>query len=340
MAVAVKKATPVKKAAPKPATPTKAGQAAGRAAGAAVSPKQPAGSQAYTLPGGDQGMMTAYGWASILADIPQIKAVMDRAVADGKKGKTWTQEAINAALQPYLQTHRQAQVDWELKKHLHPADANSDLSNTAQTLIDKAVELGFSISPDRAKQLADHMLAGGLTKDEADRALLAEFHFDPTQAKGKTAAELSTLRRKAKDYMIPMSDQALSSWVEGITKGTSSEDTFDEYLRNQAKGMFPSMAGMIDAGHSPVDLFSPYTSIAETELGVPAKSIDMSDPKWSGALMQLDPKTGVRTMPNLDEWRTILRTDPRYGWAKTTNAQNMAATFSESLLETFGAVSH
>lgn len=322
-----------------PATGTAAGAGTPAASSAPAAPVAPVGPKSYTILGsGDTELMSAFGWSSALADVPELKSIMDKAAAAAKAGTPWTQETMDAEVQKnYTSKNGSPQMAWVIKQHLHPVDAAKALDDKAQELQDQATGVGFTLSHDKAKKIAETVLSHGLNAAAQQRAVLGEFHFDPTQARGSTASSLDQLKALAKSYMVPVSDNALGQWVESIAKNTDTEDSFTEYLRNQAKGMFPSFGALIDAGHTPRTLLDPYASMIEQELGIPSGQVDLADPKYMGQLMQTDPKQGTRVLPTLDQWQTTLRTDPRYGWDKTVGAQNQAAQLAQQLAKGLGA---
>lgn len=281
----------------------------------------------------------AYGWASAFADIPELSSILDRAVAE-----QWTDDLLVAAIQnsEWAVSRRQAQVDYEVNRRINPADVAAEREALETAMADRATAIGFTLSPERLDTLSGWILKNGLTPEEADDLLLAEFHFDPTAQgqlpQGQAAATLEGLRSAARDYMVPVSDQALGMWVEALIKGQQAPESFQAWLANQAAGMFPALRAEIEAGMNPRTLLDPYKSVAEQELG--QFDIDLADPQWMGALMRIDPKTSQRTMPNLDEWRSYIRRDPRLGWGKTMNAKNGAAELGDRLLVEMGKVAH
>lgn len=280
----------------------------------------------------DVDLAQAYGYASSLSDIPEIKKILDEATAN-----KWTNEMIAAAVQnsAYVKSHRQAQIDWEVLQRLHPQDAEAQKNALMLQIRQQATQLGFTLTDARVGTVAGWILNNGLGKEEANAAILAEFHYNPAAAKGQTATQAAQLKALAKQYLVPISDQAIGAWEDKILHGTDTIDSFEQYVRDQAKSMFPSLAGSIDAGHSTTQLLDPYSQLVTKELGL--VNVDLTDPKYLGSLMQVDPKTGQRTMMSLDQWQTTLRTNPKYGWSGTTNAKNMTADFTEQLLQAMGA---
>lgn len=288
-------------------------------------------------PAGADPLRRAYGWAAAFADIPDLAAILDKAVAE-----QWTDDVLVAAIQnsDWARSRRQAQIDYEVNRRLHPEDVAASREQLETALRDEATRLGFTLTDARLDTLSGWVLKNGLTPDETQDLLLAEYHFDPTAAEqspaGVTASTLETLRTQSHAYMVPVSDAALGMWVNAIIKGQQMPESFTAWLQKQAAGMFPALRAEIEAGMDPRSLLDPYKSVAEQELGI--FDVDLAEPQWLGALMRTDPKTQGRTMPNLDEWRTHLRTDPRLGWDKTVGAQNTAAELGNAILVEMGQV--
>lgn len=287
-------------------------------------------------PANTNGLQQAYGWASAFADIPELSAILDQAVAE-----QWTDDVLVAAIQnsEWAKGRRQAQIAYEVNRRLHPEDVAAEREQLEIALQDSAVKLGMNLTQERLDTLSGWILKNGLSPDEANKLLLAEFHFDPNAAGtpgGAAAATLESLRQQAHAYMVPVSDGALGMWVNALVKGQQAPESFTAWLQQQAAGMFPALRGDIEAGIDPRTLLDPYKNIAEQELG--QFDIDLANPQWLGFLTRVDPAQAGRVMPNLDEWRTFLRTDQRFGWGETTNAQNMAADLGQALLREMGQV--
>lgn len=278
-------------------------------------------------------LQAAYGWAAAFNDIPELKGILDQAVAG-----QWTDDVLAAAIQnsEWAKQKRQAQVQYEINRRLHPADVAGQRKALEQNLQQMAVGLGMTLTPDRLQVMSGWALKNGYTDEEIKRMVLSEYHYDPKAlAQGQTATTLDSLKQQARAYMVPVSDAALGMWVDALIKEQQDPASFTEWLRQQAKGMFPPLAGQIDGGMDTKTLLDPYKNVLESELGL--ADVDMADMKYMGQLMQVDPSSGSRTMPNLDQWRTMIRTNPAYGWGKTVNAQEMSVDLGARLAEEMGA---
>lgn len=291
-------------------------------------------------PANANSIQRAYGWAAAFADIPELSGILDQAVEE-----QWTDDVLVAAIQnsDWARNRRQAQIDYEVNRRLHPADVAAEREQLELALQQEATKIGFTLTPERLDTLSGWILKNGLSPDEAHQTLLAEFHFDPSAdpqglAHGTAAATLEDLRNTAKSYLVPVSDAALNMWVEAIIKGDQDPASFMAWVIQQSQGMFKPLAGQISDVMNTQTLLDPYKNVLEQELGI--ANVDMSDPKYLGSLMTIDPKSGERTMPNLDQWRTTIRTNPTYNWKGTIGAQNMAAELADRLAVEMGAVAH
>jgi hypothetical protein len=137
--------------------------------------------------------------------------------------------------------------------------------------------------------------------------------------------------------MVPISETTLKKWVGDIAAGKLGTGDFDGYLKEQAKSLFPGLAGAIDRGITVEQYADPYRQHGAALLEIDPEQIDfMKNPKFQKALFQVDPKTKERTAMSLADWDTYIRTLPE--WAKTHQANEQVAGFATDLLQTFGKI--
>lgn len=156
--------------------------------------------------------------------------------------------------------------------------------------------------------------------------------------RGDVATDLQRFQSLAKDYMVPMSDATVNLWVQQAVSGQTDEAGFVSYLKEQAKSLFPGMGAAIDAGITPGQYTQPYKQLAAQTLDINPESIDMMDPKWMKAIMQVDPKTGARTSMSLSDWQNELRANPAYGYQNTNAARTQAYDMASQLAKGLGAI--
>ena len=187
--------------------------------------------------------------------------------------------------------------------------------------------------------MAESYLRYGWTQTDLQRAIGAEWHYDPSSS--KQAAAVSQMKQDARNWLVPLSDQAIQTWGQGLISGTTTQDQFQQYLRDNAKSLFPQLTNLIDSHQGDpsftINTFvDPYREQAANLLGINTDEIDMSDPKWRRALDVVDPKTGTRRIMTLDEWNSTLKTDKTYGYDRTSKGINEALNLAQSLKASLG----
>lgn len=139
------------------------------------------------------------------------------------------------------------------------------------------------------------------------------------------------------DYGLPVSFEAAARQVDRVVRGEVAPDALQEELRIQAKALYPQLAQQIDGGSTISDIYAPYQQMASDLLGVNPADIKLTDPKWQLPL-QVTGKDGQKRLATTDEWQTILRANPVYGYDTSTNGRQTAAQLTTQLGKMFGAI--
>lgn len=278
------------------------------------------------------------GADAYFVDIPEVWNALKNVVQSGK-GAAGLEPALEATT--FWNNTKGSARAFYARQHdpTQAADVAADIAQQTQAVTKMAQTLGINIDPQRASAIAESYLRYGWTQQDLQSALAAEWHYDPSSK--DQAAIVGTMKQDAKGWLVPLSDQAIQSWGASIMNGTSTEDQFKQYLRDNAKSMFPSLSALIDAhaGDPNFDVSTyadPYRQHAANILGVNIDDVDLSDPKWRRALDQIDPKTNQRRIMTLDEWDSTLKSDPQYGYDKTSGAVNSALDFAKSFASSLG----
>lgn len=280
----------------------------------------------------DSIIQQSYGFSAYALEIPEVKSILDQAARED-----WDEERIKGAITStrFWATTSDAERGWMALEKQDPATAARRKREQVENLRGQAKKLGFTVDERRLNQIADLSLRWGWSAEQSNKSLASEFKFDPTGQKNQLSR---TMKQKAADYAIPLSDAAVQQWGQKIIGGEATEEEFNAYLSEQAKSMFPSLSVALDRGITVRQYVDPYVQIAADTLEIPPDQINIADPKWLRAINQTDPKTGDRTSMTLTEWQDTLRQDPTYGWDKTKQARQQATQLSTSVLKTFGAM--
>lgn len=158
----------------------------------------------------------------------------------------------------------------------------------------------------------------------------------PQQQNLLQTADADSIRSAAKAYGYTPSDSELQAALTGgMYNGQAvSADSILQKAQRAAKGQFSQLADQIDAGLSLDDIFRNYRGYAADVLEVDPNSIDfMRDPKWSEAF-----GTKETGQLSLSDWVTKLKSDTRFGWQYTKQANQQATDVALSIARAFGKV--
>jgi hypothetical protein len=277
-----------------------------------------------------------FGSNAYFIDIPEVWEALKGVVKSGK--------GING-LEPALETtsfwksNTVAARSWYVKEKADPAQAAADIAQQTQAIQNVAQQAGITLDPVRAQQMAQSYLRYGWTQTDLQRAIGAEWHYDP--ATKNQAAAVTKMKADARNWLVPLSDQAIETWGQGLISGTTTQANFDQYLRDSAKSLMPQLSNLIDshAGdpNFTVKTFAdPYAQHAANLLGIQSDQVDLADPKWRRALDLVDPKTGERRIMSLAEWDSTIKTDQSYGYDKSTSGVNEAMGLASQLKQSLG----
>lgn len=270
-----------------------------------------------------------YGHLSYLLSIPEVANIVKTA-----REKGWGDDEIEGAItgSQWWKTTTDSKRLWQDQKTTDPASAARSLDAQVQNLRTSSQKYGIQIDDARLRQIAETSLEMGWTSAQSNEALSKEFHYQA----GQSTAIVGRLKDLAGDYYIPLSDGALQQWGQSIIAGGGDESQFNQYVKDQAKSMFPTAAGAIDRGVTVKAFTDPYRQIASQTLELDPDSINFSDPKYLAALNQPDPKTGDHRLMSLSEWSDHIKKDDRYGWDQTQNARNEATDMAQKITKVFG----
>ena len=149
-------------------------------------------------------------------------------------------------------------------------------------------------------------------------------------------SDADAIRKSARAYGYQVSDAEVEAALTGgMYNGLAvSKDSILEKAQKAAKGKYFHLADQIDAGLSLDDIFGTYKKYAATLLEFDENEIDyLSDPKWSDAVGSQD--TGQLS---LTDWTQKIKSDAKFGWQFTKQANDQATDVALTLARAFGKV--
>ena len=191
-------------------------------------------------------------------------------------------------------------------------------------------------SPGQARQVAAQAARLGLTGNRLKNFVYGSAIKAGAGAQIAQTDEADKLRNLVREYGYPATDDEINAVLSGTPyKGqVYTEATLLDKAKLAAKGLYSHLAPQIDAGLSLDDIFKNYRSYAAQILELDPNEIDfVKDPKWADAFG--DAKTGQLS---LSAWQQKLKTDEKYGWKFTNQANQQVSGVVSTLERAFGLV--
>jgi hypothetical protein len=154
------------------------------------------------------------------------------------------------------------------------------------------------------------------------------------------SSEADALRRIAKAYGFRSSD--LDAQIESVLTGNMyaptgtvlTTESFRQKAEQTARGPFPHLKDQFDSGLTLNDIFGNYQQIAARVLELDPSEVDyMRDEKWFDAFGSQ--KDGL---PTLSSWVTKLKTEDKYNWRFTNQANQQVSSVASTLERAFGLI--
>lgn len=279
-----------------------------------------------------------------LANKPDVRRAISLAVEYG-----WTQEQFNRYIETktaWGKNTTDAQAAFDLQaKGSKAEDINTQVKAKEDAILRQAAAAGVQIPPEEVKKYARNAVRSALSEDDIRFWIAGKFTMGgapaptgPTGAAGGvttgTAATIGDyMRSMARQYGLPVTDAFLQEKIrEGLQQGSGWREWAEGQrgiFRNQAKTLYPTAGNQLDE-YTLDEVLTPYLNAATNLLGIPRNQMNLDDPMWNAALK------GEGGPMSLDQWMTKLRTDPKYGWDKTTAARQQYAQLGDELLSAFG----
>ncbi len=220
-----------------------------------------------------------------------------------------------------------------------PASTQAAIGMKASEYRNTLGRLGIPFDDAQLANFAKFQLMTGASETDMLQQMVAHFSqaipsgATPLQVGGGLGNAMSGVKANAYDYGVKVSDDQARFFATGLATGAIDQQTVDDFMRDQAKMLYPFIGGYLDQGYTTRQFADPYIQQAAQELEINPTSIDLSDPKWSRVLQPFN-----EAPLSLNDWQRTIRTDEQYGWDKTTGARTTAADLTSTLAKTFGAM--
>lgn len=274
-----------------------------------------------------------YGYMGSLLQNPDINKIM-HGLVDGTIAPDQFQNRLMAT--DWYRNQSDAQQAWVVLEATHPEEAKAKVTETAGNVKSFAVAMGFTIDDATANEITTSALKGGWDQTQLRSSIGSHYSF--TTGTSAVSGIAEEVKKKAADFLVPLSDQTITQWGQQIISGTSTIQDFNDYARNAAKAQYPGLSAWLDQDpeRTVKQFVDPYAEQAARVLEIPADSIDFTSPKYAALFGKLDPKTGDRSIMTGPEWNSYLKQQEE--WQYTNNAHDTIANLTDTLAKTFGMV--
>lgn len=273
------------------------------------------------------------GYYEIIKDNPSLLTLVKEAIRND-----WSPEKFRYELQQteWWKTTVSSDREWQIKKETDPASAQQEVARRVEYVRSEALNLGVRLSDSQLAKLAEDSLRFGWNDQLLSNAIGSEaVRSSGGQTQLVQGFYGQNVRTAASDYGVPVSDSFVNDWVSKIAMGQETQGSYEAYLRDLSKNMYPALSSGFDRGLTFKSMVEPYAQFASRVLEIPTSQMDFTDPKWSTAFNAKDEKGNATTM-SYGEWMDYLRSDPKFGWEYTDNARSEVYNVALQLGQMFG----
>jgi hypothetical protein len=280
-----------------------------------------------------QDTRAQYGFGQqFLKAHPEIAKLVNRAV---NKGYTVSRFEYELRQTQWYRKRTEAQRNWDVLVKTQPREAQERRRDKRREISMVAESLGVRLTSREMQQFTERAIKFDWSPAEMQYRVGRQFEYGERQSGAGQQAH-QELTEMSMQYGVPMSKGAVEAWARQVAMGTATVDGFRDHIVEKAKGKYRGIASDLDRGLTVDQLFDPYRQQAADLLGVNPNSIAITDRKYQDVFSYM-PKGAKESRPmTLDEFSRALRTQKRYGFDGTDQAQEMARKLASAIQENFG----
>jgi hypothetical protein len=159
-------------------------------------------------------------------------------------------------------------------------------------------------------------------------------YVNPTAlARTQKSAEYISTQNIAKAFF---NRNPADSDIEKVLTGQMLSSDYERQQREFAKTRYGHLSNLLDQGMTLESIASAYQTTASRLLERNINDIDMSTGAFEQAV-SFGEEGKKRLMTN-SEWEKLLRSDPQYGWERTSSAKDEARALSANIAQAFGKI--
>ena len=214
-------------------------------------------------------------------------------------------------------------------------DLQKQIADQAEKLRVESQAMGIALTDTELNDYAKQTIRSQLSTQDALNFLASKVQTQvpKEQQTGQVADIVESLNAMARRYGISLTPDFIQQKAQDAVRQGSNWQSYlqsqENIFREQSKMLYPTVADRLNE-YSLQDMLDPYLNEASELLGIRRQNMNLSDPMWTAAL------NGEGGPMSRDQWIQKIRTDPQYGFDKTTKARNEYMSLADDLLSAFG----
>jgi Transglycosylase SLT domain len=270
--------------------------------------------------------------AALITAVPELQNIYNQAVSG-----TWSTDKFIAAIQNskwWASTSSTARQAFATMK-ADPATWNQNIDNLQAQMVATATQLGVTLTPQQAQQIAVDAITNGYDQNTAVLDQKMSAFLKPASGNhfgGQAGSYEDQIRQSMMDLGVFMPEPQLDSQIQQIVAGKQSVQGVTAQLRTQASSMYPAYSNQINSGMNLSDISAPYVQRAQQLLEQGPGSVNIQTPMIKSALQYT--QDGQPTAMPMYDFEKQVRQDPR--WLSTDNAQDSFMSNAHQVLVNFG----
>lgn len=281
-------------------------------------------------------MAANYGlsWAFLTSE-PSLKSLFNEAVAGNYSADKFQAKLKNT---DFWKNNSDAMRKALEMKASDPATWNATMDANKAKITQMASQLGAAIPTGAMQQLAENYTMQNMGDERLKEVLSGYIDFNEKGTLSGMAGQYEhSMRQYAADMGVDVNQQSIKNYAQLMIKGMSTQEDFQNFIKDQAVSAFPAYEDQIkNGGMTLKDIANPYTQMMAQTLELNPSDISLKDPTIQQGLNGLD-ENGKPVGRTLTEFGDTLRGDPR--WRATQGAQNQVMNIGQQVLKNMGVLS-
>jgi len=234
---------------------------------------------------------------------------------DNKKLASIYKDLVDQSAKQYASGYKQSPDD--LFGLFYTGEVGTGKAQTYNNLLRSvrraSVQMGANLSDDQIKTIASRAQTQGWDAATIGEQIASIGNI--TGELGQAAQTIDKLKSFAYDYGVSYDDGWYQQATSSILEGKSTEENYQQQIKDVAKGRYAAFADQIDVGLAPRQIASPYIQSMASLFELDPNSIGLNDPTVSKALTSLDEKGMPKPTP-LWQFEKDLLNDERINTTK------------------------